>query len=120
MKGMNNNQLFAEQQKKLKSQDKDIDEIIGYTKEGKEINKELKTELLKQNRQLDDIDTDVILFSYFFHLLFLIIFQIDKVDKNLGKTKAKFVNFIKSTSNCSLMTMIVLEIIILLAIILFW
>ena len=112
MRDMNNNQLFDMQQKKLKSQDTDIDEIIGYTKEGKEINKELKTELLKQNRQLDDIDDDVILFFLFF--------QIDKVDKNLGKTKAKFMNFIKSTSNCALMTTIVLEVIILLAIIIFW
>lgn len=59
MRNMTNNQLFEMQQKKLKSQDKDIDEIIGYTKEGKEMNKELKTELLKQNRQLDDIETDV-------------------------------------------------------------
>ena len=70
MRDMNNNQLFDMQQKKLKSQDQDIDEIIGYTKEGKEINKELKTELLKQNRQLDDIDTDVIFF-YFFIFIFL-------------------------------------------------
>ena len=60
MKEMNNNQLFDMQQKKLRSQDKDIDEIVGYAKEGREINKELSKELLAQNRQLDNIDTDVI------------------------------------------------------------
>lgn len=61
MKEMSNRQLFDHQQKKLKNQDKDIEEIIGYAKEGKEINKELKTELLKQNRQLDDIEMDVMI-----------------------------------------------------------
>lgn len=60
MKDMSNRQLFDYQQKKLKNQDQDIDEIIGYAKEGREINKELKTELLKQGRQLDDIEMDVI------------------------------------------------------------
>ena len=60
VKEMNNNQLFDMQQKKLRSQDKDIDEIVGYAKEGREINKELSKELLAQNRQLDNIDTDVI------------------------------------------------------------
>ena len=59
MRDMSNRQLFDYQQKKLKNQDNDIEEIIGYAKEGKEINKELKTELLKQNRQLDDIEMDV-------------------------------------------------------------
>jgi len=59
MRDMSNRHLIDYQQKKLKNQDKDIDEIIGYAKEGKEINKELKTELLKQNRQLDDIEMDV-------------------------------------------------------------
>jgi hypothetical protein len=62
MKEMNNQELFSVQQKKLKDQNKDIDEIIGYAKEGKEINKELKTELLVQNRKLDDIETDVLNF----------------------------------------------------------
>ena len=61
MRDMSNRQLFDNQQKKLKNQDKDIEEIIGYAKEGKEINKELKTELLKQNRELDDIEMDVII-----------------------------------------------------------
>lgn len=60
MREMNNHELFSMQQKKLKDQNKDIDEIIGYAKEGNEINKELKTELLVQNRKLDDIETDVI------------------------------------------------------------
>lgn len=59
MKEMSNKQLYDYQQTKIKSQDKHIDEIIGYAKEGKEINKDLKTELLKQNRQLDDIENDV-------------------------------------------------------------
>lgn len=67
MRDMSNRQLFEHQQKKLQNQDKDIEEIIGYAKEGKEINKELKTELLKQNRELDDIEMDVIL-NYIFVL----------------------------------------------------
>lgn len=59
MREMNNHELFSMQQKKLKDQNKDIDDIIGYAKEGREMNKELKTELLVQNRKLDDIETDV-------------------------------------------------------------
>ena len=70
MKIMSNKELFDNQQKKLKDQDNDLDEIIGYAKEGKEINKDLRTELLKQNLKLDEIDTDVnkikkIIFYYF-------------------------------------------------------
>jgi hypothetical protein len=72
MRDLSNQKLFDYQQTKLKSQDKDIEEIIGYAKEGKEINKELKTELLKQNRQLDDIEMDVNKLFFNFIILKLI------------------------------------------------
>jgi len=76
MKDMSNRQLFDYQQRKIKSQDQDIDEIIGYAKEGREINKELKTELLKQGRQLDDIEMDVIINLEIFNLTLNLIVDI--------------------------------------------
>ena len=61
MREMSNRELFDSQQKKLKKQENDIDEIIGYSKEGKDVSKELQMELIKQNKHLDDIEKDVIL-----------------------------------------------------------
>ncbi len=56
---MSNKQLFEYSQKKLKDQDGQIDELIGYTKKGKEMGNELKSELTKQNLLLDDVEKDV-------------------------------------------------------------
>ena len=56
---MSNRQVFDNSQRKLKEQDNQIDELIGYTKKGKEMGNELKTELTKQNLMLDDVEKDV-------------------------------------------------------------
>ncbi len=58
---MSNKQLFEYSQKKLKDQDGQVDELIGYTKKGKEMGNELKSELTKQNLLLDDVEKDVLL-----------------------------------------------------------
>lgn len=59
MKTLSNRQLFETQQKKLNKQDEQLEECIGYTKKGKELGKELKNDLEKQNRLLEEVDTDV-------------------------------------------------------------
>ncbi len=59
IKSMSNRQIFEYSQKKLKDQDNQIDDLIGYTKRGKEMGNELKTELNKQNLLLDDVEKDV-------------------------------------------------------------
>ncbi len=59
MKNMSSKQLFEYSQKKLKDQDAQLDEFIGYTKKGKELGNELKSELTKQNLLLDDVEKDV-------------------------------------------------------------
>ncbi len=56
---MNSKQLYEYQQKKLTNQNQQVDELIGYTKKGKELGNELKEELIKQNAQLDDVEKDV-------------------------------------------------------------
>ena len=56
---MSNRQVFEYSQKKLKDQDNQIEDLIGYTKRGKEMGNELKTELNKQNLLLDDVEEDV-------------------------------------------------------------
>ena len=59
MKNMDNRQLYDAQQKKLKNQDDQIDEMIGYTVQGKNLGKEIKNDLEKQNKLLDEVDTNV-------------------------------------------------------------
>lgn len=62
MKGMNNKQVLDYQQKKIKDQDDQVLDIIGYSKKGKELGKDLKEELIKQNKVLDDVEKDVNLY----------------------------------------------------------
>ena len=68
---MGNKQLYDNAQKKLKDQDGMLDELIGYSKKGKDLGNELKSELIKQNHQLDDVEKDVKLNNYIIITLFL-------------------------------------------------
>jgi len=43
----------------LKDQDNQIDDLIGFTRKGKELGTELQGELKKQNVLLDDVEKDV-------------------------------------------------------------
>ncbi len=66
-RNLSNRQLMDYSQKKLKDQDNQIDDLIGYSRKGKELGTELQGELKKQNLLLDDVEKDVIetLFIYF-------------------------------------------------------
>ena len=98
---MSNKQYYEYSQKKLKGQDEKVEELIGYSKKGKELGTELKNELGKQNLLLDDVEKDV-----------------DKVQGNMVRTRSKFENYIENSSNCRILTIIVIEIISLILIIL--
>ncbi len=56
---MGNREIYDYSKKKLKAQDAQVDELIGYTKQGKDLGNELKSELNKQNLLLDDVEKDV-------------------------------------------------------------
>lgn len=59
MKGMTNTELFNAQQGKIKVQNKQIDEIIGEAKIGKELAVGIKVDLNDQNKLLDEVGNDV-------------------------------------------------------------
>jgi hypothetical protein len=59
MKVQSNNQMMDGYKKKIRNQDDQLEELIGITKQGQHEAKELKTELKKQNVQLDDVEKDV-------------------------------------------------------------
>lgn len=59
MKDMSNRQLFDEQKNKVKNQDKTVEDLVGYTKDGKKQANELSNELGKQNLLLGDVEKDV-------------------------------------------------------------
>jgi hypothetical protein len=59
MNMMSDKELLSIQQRKIKEQDKEIEDILGNVKKGTEQSKEVKNELLKQNLLLDDLEKDV-------------------------------------------------------------
>ncbi len=50
--------------KTIKEQDNQIDDLIGYTKKGKELSNEIHNELSKQNVLLDSVEKDVKVFNF--------------------------------------------------------
>lgn len=58
-RNLSNRQILEYSQKKLKDQDNQIDDLIGFTRKGKELGTELQGELKKQNVLLDDVEKDV-------------------------------------------------------------
>lgn len=103
MKDWSNRQIYDNSQKKLKNQDAQVEEISGTVKKGKELTKELKNELGKQNLMLEDVEKDV-----------------DRVNNKMVKTRGKFENYIEKSSTCCIMTVIIVELIALICILLFW
>ena len=63
MNMMSDKELLSIQQRKVKDQDRDIEDILGNVKKGTEQTREVKNELLKQNLLLDDLEKDVLLYN---------------------------------------------------------
>jgi len=61
---MSNKEIMALSMKTIKDQDDQIDNLIGYTKKGKELSNEIHNELSKQNVLLDDVEKDVKVFNF--------------------------------------------------------
>ena len=92
-KNMTNTELLEYQQRKIKNQDQEIEEITGEVKKGKEMGKVIKTNLESQNKLLDDVETGM-----------------DNLDSNMPKTRKKFDNYVVNSSSRCLTIVILLEI----------
>lgn len=92
-KNMTNTELLEYQQRKIKNQDQEIEEITGEVKKGKEMGKVIKTNLESQNKLLDDVETGM-----------------DNLDSNMPKTRKKFDNYVVNSSSRRLTIVILLEI----------
>lgn len=92
-KNMTNTELLEYQQRKIKDQDQEIEEITGEVKKGKEMGKVIKTNLENQNKLLDDVETGM-----------------DNLDSKMTRTKKKFNNYVTNSSSCCLTIVIILEI----------
>ena len=92
-KNMSNSELLEYQQRKIKDQDQEIEEITGEVKKGKEMGKVIKTNLETQNKLLDDVETGM-----------------DNLDSKMSKTRKKFDNYVANSSSCCLTFVIILEI----------
>ena len=88
-----NTELLEYQQRKIKDQDQEIEEITGEVKKGKEMGKVIKTNLENQNKLLDDVETGM-----------------DNLDSKMTRTKKKFNNYVTNSSSCCLTIVIILEI----------
>ena len=78
---------------KLRTKTKEIEEITGEVKKGKEMGKVIKTNLETQNKLLDDVETGM-----------------DNLDSKMSKTRKKFDNYVANSSSCCLTFVIILEI----------
>ena len=92
-KNMINTELLEYQQRKIKDQDQEIEEITGEVKKGKEMGKVIKTNLESQNKLLDDVESGM-----------------DNLDSKMSRTKKKFDNYVANSSSCCLTIVIILEI----------
>jgi hypothetical protein len=96
MKNKNNAELLQYQQDKLKSQDNQIDDIIADVAKGKQMGKAIHGKLQDQNVLLEQIDENM-----------------DKLDSKMERTKKKFETYLKKSSNCCLITIMIIELAIL-------
>ena len=85
--------MLEYQQRKIKDQDQEIEEITGEVKKGKEMGKVIKTNLETQNKLLDDVETGM-----------------DHLDSKMSRTRKKFDNYVANSSSCCLTFAIILEI----------
>lgn len=92
MKNKSNEELLQYQQEKLKGQDKQIDDIISDVTKGKQMSKEIHGKLKDQNELLETIDENM-----------------DKLDSKMSRTKKKFETYLKKSSNCVLIVIMIVE-----------
>ena len=92
MRNKNNDELLQYQQDKLKHQDNQIDEIIADVAKGKQMGKAIHGKLQDQNVLLEQIDENM-----------------DKLDSKMERTKKKFETYLKRSSNCCLISIMLIE-----------
>ena len=66
MKNMGTEELLKYQEQKIKSQDEQVEQIIGDVKVGKVLARQIGENLKDQNEMLEDLDQDVNIFINFF------------------------------------------------------
>lgn len=94
-RNMNNQELLQDQQRRLKDQDKDLEEIGAMVTKGKVMAKDIKSNLEDQNKLLDDVERGM-----------------DNLDSKMSTTKRKFDKYINNSSTCCLSVFITIELLI--------
>ena len=94
MKNMDNQGLMQLQQKKLKEQDAQLDDIYLDAKKGTVLAKEAGKILEEQNKQLDDLQNDM-----------------DKLDSRLQRGIKRFKDYAAKQSGCCITFILILELV---------
>ena len=94
MKNMDNQGLMQLQQKKLKDQDAQLDDIYLDAKKGTVLAKEAGKILEEQNKQLDDLQNDM-----------------DKLDSRLQRGIKRFKDYAAKQSGCCITFILILELV---------
>ena len=93
-KTMNNKELLNRVHVENKNQDKQIETLIGVSKEGGILARDIGTNLERQNIKLDKLGDDM-----------------EVVETKMSKTRAKFEKFIENNSYCCLYVIMVILIV---------
>ena len=94
MKNMDNQGLMQLQQKKLKEQDAQLDDIYLDAKKGTVLAKEAGKILEEQNKQLDELQNDM-----------------DKLDSRLQRGIKRFKDYAAKQSGCCITFILILELV---------
>lgn len=92
MKNMSNNELMNAQKEKIKQQDRQMEEIANEAVKGQKIAREIKHELVDQNKQLDEMQKDF-----------------DKLDSRMNRLTKRFENYVAKQSGCKIIITLVIE-----------
>ena len=92
MKTMSNSELLQFQKDKIKSQDKQIDDITLDVKKGRALAKEAHHTMEEQNKQLDQLQEDI-----------------DKLDSRFQKGIKRFENYVAKQSGCCISLVLIGE-----------
>ena len=92
MKTMSNSELLQFQKDKIKSQDKQIDDITLDVKKGRVLAKEAHHTMEEQNKQLDQLQEDI-----------------DKLDSRFQKGIKRFENYVAKQSGCCISLVLIGE-----------
>lgn len=101
-RNMNNQELLQDHERRLKDQDKDLEEIGAMVTKGKVMAKDIKSNLEDQNKLLDDVERGM-----------------DNLDSKMSTTKRKFDNYINNSSTCCLSVIIGIELLIFIALLIY-